>query len=317
MNLGSKKLSPKYLVHSPFIRVRQVNIFRICRDLAARNFLVVHQRARAEDLYCVKLADFGMARVLGAGARTLNYTPALHRIISEHEMAERVPLRHTAPETLLHATWSAATDVYALARCIWEVFADGASPYSTDDAQTAPDGTAYLVQRILQARHPARTEHCPPAIHAALVECWNSDPQARPGAQQLCAMLMAHFLETPACTVSDSWEEAPSDSALLRTLDTPGTSDSDFVVQAPQRPRPPPKPSRLRRMTMRLFRSPAPKLPSHSHSSSENDLPESSSSSDEENDNDIARSDISTPAPDYVRAAMRERHQREQHPSET
>ncbi|KHJ92355.1 protein tyrosine kinase [Oesophagostomum dentatum] len=84
----------------------------IHRDVAARNCLV-HDGE-------VKISDFGLSRELSNRAK--KYT-----IKDENQ---RLPVRWLAPEVLSSGTYSKKSDVFSFGVLLWEIFSDGAMPYS-------------------------------------------------------------------------------------------------------------------------------------------------------------------------------------------
>lgn len=80
----------------------------IHRDIAARNVLYTEKRV-------AKISDFGMSR-LG------NF----------YEMSrgnKKVPLKWTAPESMVTYQYTPKTDVFSFGVLLWEIFSDGEEPY--------------------------------------------------------------------------------------------------------------------------------------------------------------------------------------------
>lgn len=81
----------------------------IHRDLAARNVLVGKKG-------CVKVADFGLARMLDGGV----YNPNTN---------QRVPVKWTAPEAFLYQQFSTKSDVWSFGILMIEITTRGRTPY--------------------------------------------------------------------------------------------------------------------------------------------------------------------------------------------
>ncbi|CAG9558649.1 unnamed protein product [Danaus chrysippus] len=140
----------------------------IHRDLAARNILV----------FCkdrVKISDFGLSRALGVGKDyyQTNYNVNL-----------KLPVAWCAPECILYLRFTSASDVWAFAVCLWEMFTYGFQPWA-----------AFSGQQILEAidapnfQRLERPDCCPDSYYSLMLECWSHDPNDRPKFKDLAIKL--------------------------------------------------------------------------------------------------------------------------------
>merc|ERR1712100_700844 len=104
------------------------------RDLAARNVLV-------SKLEVCKIADFGLSRKLGDD----------DIYVSRGGM---VAIKWTAPEGVMGASYSSASDVWSCGITMWEVFSVGLNPFS---GQSNEDAFRY----IRRGGRLTRPEKCP------------------------------------------------------------------------------------------------------------------------------------------------------------
>lgn len=123
------------------------------RDIASRNFLV------ADDL-CVKLADFGRARLVNDD----NY---------QAPKTEKIPIKWASPEVLIDSTYSTKSDVWALGVVFWEILSGGGKPY----AGLTGEQTAVYVTEGGRLDKPTG---CPMDLYNMMFGCWRDSPWERP-----------------------------------------------------------------------------------------------------------------------------------------
>ncbi|TPP67687.1 Focal adhesion kinase 1 [Fasciola gigantica] len=124
------------------------------RDIAARNILV----ARSD---WVKLADFGMARML--------YDANEFRA----DKGRKMPIKWMAPESVHHRRFSSASDVWMFGVCMWEILSGGTKPF-------ADMTNAEAAEHVTRGQRLKRPELCPRNLYVVMLECWNTNPQRRP-----------------------------------------------------------------------------------------------------------------------------------------
>uniref|UniRef100_A0A0K8S5G3 non-specific protein-tyrosine kinase n=2 Tax=Lygus hesperus TaxID=30085 RepID=A0A0K8S5G3_LYGHE len=140
----------------------------IHRDLAARNILVFSKNK-------VKISDFGLSRALGVGKDYYQ---------TNFNVNLKLPIAWCAPECITYLKFTSASDVWAYAVTLWEMFSYGFQPWA-----------ALTGQQILEAidePNPQRLERpecCPKEYYTVMRKCWHHDPNKRPKFSDLMRQL--------------------------------------------------------------------------------------------------------------------------------
>ncbi|KAM7536363.1 hypothetical protein Aperf_G00000083170 [Anoplocephala perfoliata] len=130
---------------------------------------VVHMDLRTDNVLVngegkVKIADFGLTRILGAG---MNFN------------SDKFPIRWTAPEIMRgSATHTTKCDVWSFGVLMFEILTCGMQPYA--ELKTPDDVRKNVLAGV---RLPSPTKYgfeCHEAIYSAMKACWNVDPNQRP-----------------------------------------------------------------------------------------------------------------------------------------
>uniref|UniRef100_W4VRT2 non-specific protein-tyrosine kinase n=1 Tax=Corethrella appendiculata TaxID=1370023 RepID=W4VRT2_9DIPT len=140
----------------------------IHRDLAARNILVFSKNK-------VKISDFGLSRALGVGKDYYQ---------TNFNVNLKLPIAWCAPECINFLRFTNASDVWAYAVCLWEIFSYGFQPWA-----------ALTGHQILEAidepnyQRLERPECCPKEYYALMQKCWAHDAAKRPKFSEIYLML--------------------------------------------------------------------------------------------------------------------------------
>eukprot|EP01134_Creolimax_fragrantissima_P003639 CFRG3639T1 len=131
------------------------------RDLASRN-VMLGPRVPGSNMYSVKLADFGLSRVISES----NYY-----FMTSHSGS--LPIRWMAPESLTLKIFNEKSDVWSFGICLWEIFTGGKIPYENVDTQN-------LFSAIDNGLRLKKPDCCPDSIYNIMVQCWETNPRDRP-----------------------------------------------------------------------------------------------------------------------------------------
>ncbi len=123
------------------------------RDLAARNCLLGARKV-------VKIADFGLTR------------QGTYKLTNE-STTKAVPIKWTAPETLLTGEFTKEGDVWSFGVLMWEIFADGAEPWPGRDLKET-------FKSVRSGEKMEMPKGCPADIETLMHKCWHLTPANRP-----------------------------------------------------------------------------------------------------------------------------------------
>ncbi|KAL7055952.1 hypothetical protein AAHC03_022874 [Spirometra sp. Aus1] len=143
----------------------------IHRDLAARNILVGEN-------CCVKIADFGLARMVEDRYET--YVA---------QKGTKFPIKWTAPEAALMGRFTIKSDVWSYGIVLYEIITHGQVPYpSMNNTETLNQvGNGYRMPQ------PAT---CPDPIYAIMLQTWDAVADKRPTFAYLCDFFEDYFAST-------------------------------------------------------------------------------------------------------------------------
>ncbi|KAH8277758.1 hypothetical protein KR018_005551, partial [Drosophila ironensis] len=141
---GMRYLEQKRLIH---------------RDLAARNILVFSKDK-------VKISDFGLSRALGVGKDYYK---------TNFNVNLKLPIAWCAPECINYLRFTNASDVWAYAVCLWEMFSYGFQPWAAL--------TGLQILEAIDSPNFQRLEQpdcCPSEYYTLMMKCWQDDAAKRP-----------------------------------------------------------------------------------------------------------------------------------------
>ncbi|NXI41107.1 FAK2 kinase, partial [Galbula dea] len=175
------------------------------RDIAVRNILVASPE-------CVKLGDFGLSRY-----------------IEEEEYYKasisRLPIKWMAPESINFRRFTAASDVWMFAVCMWEILSYGKQPFFWLENKD-------VIGVLERGDRLPKPELCPPILYTLMARCWDYDPSERPKFKDLvCSLSDIYLME------KDLAKEQERNHRHHRP---------PKIMEPPSFQEPPPKPSRPR-----------------------------------------------------------------------
>ncbi|KAM7536677.1 hypothetical protein Aperf_G00000083108 [Anoplocephala perfoliata] len=145
---------------------------------------IAHMDLRADNVLVngegkVKIADFGLTRILGAD---MNFN------------SDKFPTRWTAPEIMQGlAKYTTKCDVWSFAVLMFEILTCGMLPY----AELNPEEVKLKV--LGGYRLPSPTVYgfeCPDNIYNAMQACWNVDPNQRPTFREIYKITQVGMIKT-------------------------------------------------------------------------------------------------------------------------
>jgi len=131
----------------------------------------VHRDVRADNMLVgnhgvVKVADFGLARILDQGI----YDPA--------HTNTKFPIKWTAPEAALYYKFSIKSDVWSFGVLLTEIITKGRTPYpGMNNRQT--------LEYVESGNRMTQPQVCPDHLWSITWSCWNEDPMRRPTFESL------------------------------------------------------------------------------------------------------------------------------------
>ncbi|XP_053743221.1 protein tyrosine kinase 2 beta, b isoform X1 [Synchiropus splendidus] len=177
------------------------------RDIAVRNVLVASPD-------CVKLGDFGLSRYI----EDEEYYKA---------SVSRLPIKWMAPESINFRRFTAASDVWMFAVCVWEIMSRGQQPFFWLENRD-------VINQLEQGIRLPKPENCPPALYSLMTRCWSYDPRERPTFTELVVKISdVHKMEK---------EEEEERGRGLRER----TRSTKYFEPKFKFDEPPPKPSRMK-----------------------------------------------------------------------
>ena len=161
------------------------------RDVAARNVLLDSSGA-------ARLADLGMSRALEQG------------VDSQQTGSNVGPIRWMAPESIERRQYSSATDSYAFAMMMVEVWSDGRPPFAE-----IPGLADVAIRVVREDARPAPPDATPLVQERLMRRMWARDPAQRPSMAEACQVLSAaaaEYLSPPAAGTTGRASTSPPDA---------------------------------------------------------------------------------------------------------
>uniref|UniRef100_T1H974 Tyrosine-protein kinase receptor n=1 Tax=Rhodnius prolixus TaxID=13249 RepID=T1H974_RHOPR len=186
----------------------------IHRDIAARNCLLTTKGPGR----VVKIADFGMARDI--------YRADYYRKGGK----AMLPIKWMPPEAFLDGIFTTKTDVWSFGVLMWEVMSMGYMPYT---------GCANreVMQLVTNGGRLAPPTNCPSQLYAIMTQCWQPNPDDRPGFALILERL-GYCLQDPDVIKAPLpvYTKPPSserDTTIMRPTALEDCLQPDYLVPLP------------------------------------------------------------------------------------
>lgn len=164
------------------------------RDIAARNVLV-------SSWDCVKLADFGLSRILQEDSCYYKASKG------------KLPIKWMAPESINFRRFTVASDVWMFGVCVWEILMLGVKPFQGVK-------NSEVIHKIENGERLPLPPYCPPRLYSLLCQCWSYGPSKRPTFREIRQILLEIFEEEKSqSSPSSSFSGEPFSSLTRRGLD--------------------------------------------------------------------------------------------------
>ena len=134
------------------------------RDIAARNVLV-------SSWDCVKLADFGLSRVLQEDSCYYKASKG------------KLPIKWMAPESINFRRFTVASDVWMFGVCVWEILMLGIKPFQGVK-------NSEVIHKIENGERLPLPPCCPPRLYSLMCQCWSYGPSKRPTFREIRQVLL-------------------------------------------------------------------------------------------------------------------------------
>lgn len=132
----------------------------------------------------MKISDFGMSRALHLGKSYYQ---------SNFNVNLKLPTAWCAPECIHDLCFTTASDVWAYAVTLWEMYTYGFTPWA--------GLTGRQILETIDAPRSGRLDQpdaCPDAVYDAVMRaCWAHEPKARPSFGQLLGRCLITCFRTP------------------------------------------------------------------------------------------------------------------------
>ncbi|RXN02379.1 tyrosine kinase 2-beta-like protein [Labeo rohita] len=111
------------------------------------------------------------------------------KFVGEAASVTRLPIKWMAPESINFRRFTAASDVWMFAVCVWEIMSRGKQPFHWLDNRD-------VINQLEQGNRLPKPEQCPPALYSLMTRCWSYDPRERPTFTELaCNISDVHQME--------------------------------------------------------------------------------------------------------------------------